>query len=77
MHEWFVKLYLIVNGDTIGPADTDIDQDSPLRAIQTRPFNTGILTPLRPEQVATHKNTELTSSIINTAETEDNCSNKK
>lgn len=54
MQEWVVLMYLIVNGDTIGPADTDIDQDSPLRAIQTRPFNTRVLAPLCPEQVAIH-----------------------
>lgn len=50
--------YLIVNGDTIGPADTDIDQNSPLGSIQTRPFNAGILAPLCPEQVATRTNTQ-------------------
>lgn len=45
---------LIVNGDTVGPADTDINQNSPLRAIQTRPFNTRVLPPFCPEQVAKH-----------------------
>lgn len=57
MLEWSVVLYLIVDGDTIGPANTDIDQDGPLRTIQPRPLDTGILTPLCPEQVAANTNT--------------------
>lgn len=60
-------LHLVVNGDTIGPADTGIDQDSPLSAIKARPFNTRILAPLCPEQVAAHihKNTHTHNFLSN------------
>ena len=54
MQQRAVLLHLVVNGDTVGPADTGIDQNGPLRAVQTRPFNTGVLAPFCPEQVATH-----------------------
>lgn len=45
-------MYLIVDGDAIGPADTDVDEDGSLRSIQARAFDAGILAPLCPEQVA-------------------------
>lgn len=48
---------LVINGDAIGPADADIDKNYSLRTIQTRSFNTRILTPLRPEQIPVHTNT--------------------
>lgn len=51
-----MALHLIVNGDAIGPADADVDQDRPLRAVKTRLLDTRVLAPLGPEQVAAHKN---------------------
>lgn len=49
-------MYLIVDGDAVGPADTAVHQDGPLGAVQARPLDTGILAPLGPEQVAARAN---------------------
>lgn len=50
--------HLIVNGDAIRPADADVDQNNPLGAVQSRALDAGILTPLCPEQISAHINTE-------------------
>lgn len=52
-------LHLIVDGDPIWPADADVDQDGPLRAIQAGTLNTGVLAPLGPEQVSKHIKADL------------------
>lgn len=49
--------HLVVDGDSIWPADAHVDQDQPLGAIQPGTFNTRVLTPLSPEQIAAQKHT--------------------
>lgn len=47
----------VVDGDAVGPADADVDQDGPLGAVQPGALDSGILAPLGPEQVSTEKRT--------------------
>lgn len=46
--------HLIVDGDAIGPANTDVHQHSSVRSIQTRSLYAWILSPLRPKQIPAH-----------------------
>lgn len=46
--------HLIVNGDAVGPANTDVHQHGSVRSIQTRSFYAWILSPLRPKQIPAH-----------------------
>lgn len=48
-------LYLVVDGDAVGPADAGVDQDGPLRAVLARALDARVLSPLRPEQVAARR----------------------
>lgn len=46
--------HLIVNGDAVGPANTDVHQHGSVSSIQTRSFYAWILSPLRPKQIPAH-----------------------
>lgn len=51
---------LVVDGDAVGPTDADIDEDQSLGSIQPRALDTGVLTPLSPEEIPAraHEHTE-------------------
>lgn len=43
--------HLVVDGDAVGPADADVDQDGAVGAVQAGALDAGVLAPLGPEQV--------------------------
>lgn len=49
--------HLIVDGDSIWPTNAHIDHDQPLGAIQPGTFNTRVLTPLSPKEIAAQRDT--------------------
>lgn len=57
-HDVSFSPHLVVDGDPIRPTDAHIDQDQPLGAVQARALNTGVLTPLSPEQIPAHRDTQ-------------------
>ena len=63
---------LVVDGDSVGPADADVHHDQPLGAVQTRALDAGVLTPLCPEQIPAapqnnNNNTEVRGERLTTS----------
>ena len=46
-----VEMYLVVDGDPVGPANSSRDHRDLIRTVQTCPANARVLAPLCPEQV--------------------------
>lgn len=55
--------HLVVDRYPIGPTDADVHQHHPLRPVQARAFDAGVLSPLRPEQIPAGDSRDVTTGL--------------